>query len=38
MQKRQGMSTSMTDDYSFGRGGWPTNDEGVVEFTTTFPG
>ena len=38
MTKRQGMSSSTSDDYSFGRGGWPTNAEGVAELITTMPG
>lgn len=32
-QKRQGMSTSMTDQYTFLRGGYPTSSDGVVELT-----
>lgn len=38
MKKRQGMSSSTSDDFTFGRGGWPTNSAGVAELTTIFPG
>ncbi|KAJ1308180.1 hypothetical protein OPQ81_003895 [Rhizoctonia solani] len=31
-------STSMTDQLTFLRGGWPTNSEGIVEFKSIYPG
>ncbi|CCO33592.1 hypothetical protein BN14_07676 [Rhizoctonia solani AG-1 IB] len=31
-------STSMTDQLTFLRGGWPTNSEGMVEFKSIYPG
>lgn len=33
-----GGSASKTDDTNFLRGGWPTNDEGIVTFNTMYPG
>lgn len=33
-----GMSSSMTDSYNFLRGGWQTNENGIVTFNTIFPG
>ncbi|KAG8782981.1 hypothetical protein FRC12_020252 [Ceratobasidium sp. 428] len=33
-----GGSTSMSNQDSFLRGGYPTNSQGMVEFTTTYPG
>ena len=33
-----GMSATMTDSYNFLRGGWPTNENGIVTFNTIFPG
>ena len=33
-----GMSSGMTDSYNFLRGGWQTNDAGIVTFNTIFPG
>ncbi|KAG8719914.1 hypothetical protein FRC09_010401 [Ceratobasidium sp. 395] len=33
-----GGSTSMSNQDTFLRGGYPTNSEGMVEFTTTYPG
>jgi protocatechuate 3,4-dioxygenase beta subunit len=33
-----GMSSAMTDSYNFLRGGWQTNDNGIVTFNTIFPG
>ncbi|KAG8786662.1 hypothetical protein FRC20_004790 [Serendipita sp. 405] len=31
-------SASMTDSYNFLRGGWPTNDAGIVTFNSVYPG
>ncbi|KAG8816478.1 hypothetical protein FRC17_000324 [Serendipita sp. 399] len=31
-------SSAMTDGYNFLRGGWPTNDAGIVTFTSVYPG
>lgn len=33
-----GASASMTDGYNFLRGGWQTNENGIVTFKTIFPG
>lgn len=33
-----GMSSAMTDNYNFLRGGWQTNENGIVTFNTVFPG
>ena len=33
-----GAATQATDQETFLRGAYPTNDDGVVEFTTVFPG
>jgi hypothetical protein len=33
-----GGSSSKTDDYNFLRGGWQTNDAGIVAFKTIYPG
>ncbi|CCO34095.1 hypothetical protein BN14_08187 [Rhizoctonia solani AG-1 IB] len=30
--------TNMTDQFTFLRGGWPTNSEGMVEFKSIYPG
>jgi len=30
--------TVMTDGNNFLRGGWPTNEHGIVTFNTIFPG
>lgn len=33
-----GVSSGMTDSYNFLRGGWQTNENGIVTFKTIFPG
>jgi hypothetical protein len=33
-----GGGSSKTDDYNFLRGGWQTNDAGIVAFKTIYPG
>jgi hypothetical protein len=33
-----GGSTAMTDDSTFLRGGWTTDNNGIVEFMTIYPG
>lgn len=33
-----GPPTTLAYNQTFGRGGWPTNSEGLVEFRTIYPG
>jgi hypothetical protein len=33
-----GTSSATTDSYNFLRGGWQTNENGIVTFNTIFPG
>jgi len=33
-----GGNATMTDNFNFLRGGWQTNDQGIVTFNTIYPG